>query len=538
MNDLRSSNDISADLPGTEQVGWTNPLASGPPGFEPSPSSPGRVRPDPSALMVQIAAVAGGSLTMIAAVAAAAARWGTISVTWRLVMLAAVLAAVTTAAEYLASTRIRTVSRVLIHLCAYLVLPTAITATAQVGYSWRECIIVGGLLGGVAVALQGNRKSAPLLTASTAPAAVVVAVGVAALSGAPIAVLVAALAGGALVLGWERRATALAAVAIATPIIGVLTQFQIGSGTLREIGATGEHLRVASMVAGLIAGSVFAVIAVRRRSHFHALGVAIAALSVLPGVADFANLDQRDPLTILSAVLILVTLALAGAAVWFSDAHWLAHAAAVLAPFSVLTTMLAASADRLSIITTLGVLGVVAFGVGVIIHPRMSFLTSGGAVSVGLAIITVCVGDQYSPDVRVCATVLGLIVGEIAIRMMIGQLRPGLRELWFLPALIVGALHVFATTIGASPQRLGWTIGIGIAVMIGGLVAEHRVALGAGMVQCCAAVIAASDERLRALPTWVWAMVGGLVLLGAAGAVEYRRSGRSLEPAARQNTPD
>ncbi len=244
-----------------------------------------------SDLIVDIVAITGGVLVMAASIAAAAARWGTLSVTARLLVLGAVLLAVTAASELLAK-RIPTVGGVLIHLSACLVLPTAIASVAQLTGTWRECIAIGGVAGGFAVWAQGRRKQAPLLTGATAIGGVISAGGLAALTGVPVAVFIGVMAVSALSIGWTRRATCLAGVASALPLATISAQLHIGPGTLQEMGAVGPHVSLGALIGGALAGAVLTRISVKQQSRPHAWGAAAAFATVALAIADLVDLAR------------------------------------------------------------------------------------------------------------------------------------------------------------------------------------------------------------------------------------------------------
>jgi hypothetical protein len=253
---------------------------------------PANAAPRPfSDLVVDIVAIVGGVLVMASSIAAAAARWGTLSVTVRLLMLAAVQIAVTAASELLAK-RIPTVGRVLIHLSAFLVLPTAIAPVAQLTGTWRACIAIGGAVAGTAVWAQGRRKQAPLLTGSTAIGGVISAAGLAAITGVPLAAIVGALAVGALCIGWTRRAALLSGISVAVPLAAISARLHIGPGTLHELGAVGPNVSLGALIGGSLAGAVLARIAAKHRSQPYAWASVAAFGTVALAVADLVDLSQ------------------------------------------------------------------------------------------------------------------------------------------------------------------------------------------------------------------------------------------------------
>jgi hypothetical protein len=613
-------------------------------------------------LIVNIVAVFGGGLVMAAAVAAAAAKWGTLSVTIRLIMLTAVLVAITAASELL-SKRIPTVGRVLIHLSAFLVLPTAIASTAQLHGTWRVCTVVGGIAAGVAVWAQGRRKQAPLLTGSTAIAAMTSAAGVAAITHAPIGALIGGLAVGALMIGWERRATLLAASAAAVPVTAVLAKLQIGPGTLRELGAVGPHLSLGAVIGGTLAAGVLVWIGRSKRSAEY-YGAAAAAFGtallgagdlfdvsriryLIPGIVfictqiivkrversewvkpswevplivDILELISCIPLLLIftrntlastvGGVLVAIGFALGAfrkrelpvqlpiiaasafaaiasgmhfAPVWGfwtfatvsalmffikKEHSWLAVSASMI-PLAATLHLRWLGMNHATIAFIVGIASFVVIGASAAIRPKLqpasiagmfglliaatqlhgswinvgiviaglviaSFavlidqraLEFGGFVIVGLAGAGLALTSAWSVDVRAAAVVGVLIIAELGFRRLIeGQLP--IKLTWFLPSISVGVLYLFSQLSSADYARLGWIVAIGVAAIAIGAIAQHRPLLYSGIGLTAFTIVVASAEQLKALPVWVWAMVGGLGLLVLAGFLETRRSHRN-----------
>jgi hypothetical protein len=615
---------------------------------------------------------------MAASIAAAAARWGTLSVTVRLIILAAVLGIVTAASERL-TRRIPTVGGVLIHLSAYLVLPTAIASVAQLTGTWRECIAIGGVAGGFAVWAQGRRKKAPLLTASSAIGAVISAGGVAAITGVPVAIIVGGLAVSALAIGWTRRAAFLAAVASAVPIAAISAQMHIGPGTLLEMGAVGAHVSFGALIGGSLAGAVLAWIAVKQHSRRYACAAAAAFGTVALAIADLVDLSRfryvvpgivfialqlavryveqtgrvkpqvKLPLLVdigeLVAVVPLMmvftstsTMSVVGGAlvavafvigafrkrellavlpalcatlfgsisaglqlglvwgVWAAAAisalifwqigerRWLSISTAIV-PLAALLHMQWLHVDGLVIVTVLGVVGFLCLGVSAAVKPMLdpvsvmgmtslllaSTQLNGSSMFLGLtfagllvAIFGRLIGDRYvemgglaaamfaglsfaatsswSKDVRVAAIVFVFAIAEFGFRN-VAKGTDLAKMPRFLPSIALGSLFLVSQLDGASSARFGWTLAIGIVAIAVGAIAQHKVLLYTGIGLSAVTMVVASAESLRALPVWVWAMVGGLGLLILAGVLEVHRSKRlvtaaeSVQTTATDNEP-
>ncbi len=250
----------------------------------------------------------GAALVMTSALAAAAARWNDVSVVTRLGLLAVLQAAAFAAGERMPR-RLPVVGRVLLHLGALLVLPLAITATAQLGGSWRACTLAGGVAATAAAWIQSRRAGAPLLLDATGATAVVGAAGAAALTGVPIAVIVSVLALAAASAGWNRRAVLLAAAAVATPVSACSAALGIGRGTLRELGATGPVLGRAAAIAGVISCAALLIVARSTRSAWHVAGAGVAACSAVVVPLLTEALPPIDVLTVVAGFLLLVEIA-------------------------------------------------------------------------------------------------------------------------------------------------------------------------------------------------------------------------------------
>jgi hypothetical protein len=229
----------------------------------------------------------GGVLVLVAGVTSSAARWDDLPVPARLAGLLLVHALVFILAERRRVT-LPSVARVLAHLAAALAVPSAVSAVATMHGSWRSCTLVGGIVGIVALESQSRRWRAGVMRAAQPIAAGVAAAGAAAITHSPVGILLSALSICALSIGWERRATSLAALGAAAPIVGALAQWKIGPGTLTEIGTRGEILSWGAPVAGVLAAATLAVVAARRRSLWTAVAAAVALVgNVAIGVTRF-----------------------------------------------------------------------------------------------------------------------------------------------------------------------------------------------------------------------------------------------------------
>jgi hypothetical protein len=272
---------------------------------DPNPSPrPSRFTLPPwsSALAIRIVSVFGGGLVLTAAIAGAAARWGSVSVTVRLMALAVVLVGITAAAEYVEG-RLEILGRVLSHLAAALVLPVAVVTTAQLGGSWRVCTLVGGIVGALAVEGQGRRRHAPLLHGATAIGAVVASGGLSALIHVPVAVCLGTLAIAAAAIGFQKRAILLVTSAVAAPIVGLLTTYQIGTGTLVELGLKGQSAMTGASIGGALAAVAFGGLWFRQRRIEFVAGAACALTSSV--VATLLRLELKPDAPLLGMIVLL-----------------------------------------------------------------------------------------------------------------------------------------------------------------------------------------------------------------------------------------
>lgn len=199
-----------------------------------------------------------------------------------------------------------TTSGIVAHLGASISTPAAIAVTAAAGGTWPVCVMVGGVTGVVVNDLQYRRRHGLLMPAAQTVATILGLAGVAALVSVPIGPLVAAAAVILLLVGCEMRATAMAALAAATPLAGIAAWWGAGPGTLARIGVTGRPLGWAAPVAGVMAAGVLLVVARRRTRPDLLVGAAVAiagnAVVSLHAVDRSAQID----LAVLPACVLLI----------------------------------------------------------------------------------------------------------------------------------------------------------------------------------------------------------------------------------------
>ena len=253
----------------------------------------------------------GGSLVLAAAGAGAAARWGTVGVGARVAVLLCIHMIVVVLSERMRRS-LPIAASSLAHLGASLVVPSTIGVSAFFGHSWRTCIAVGGLAGIAALEVQAKRWNARFLRGGEVVAVGLASAGAAAITHAPLGVLLGAAAVGIYSLGFRKRASATAAAAALTPALAVLATFNVGPGTIGELGARGSILGWAAPVASGLAAMVFGFEANRRRSKAF-LAAAIASLLLGGCIAAWHEVVLRQigfPLLIAGGLLVVEVVAL------------------------------------------------------------------------------------------------------------------------------------------------------------------------------------------------------------------------------------
>ncbi len=102
----------------------------------------------------------------------------------------------------------------------------------------------------------------------------------------PVGLLAVVASGAFLLLRRDAPAAALAAAAGSSPILVALAEQRIGDGTLARIGATGDGLAWSAPVVGVLAGGVLAIVAGRRNAPAVAvMALAAPLVGVVTGLA-------------------------------------------------------------------------------------------------------------------------------------------------------------------------------------------------------------------------------------------------------------
>lgn len=615
----------------------------------------------------------GGSLILAAAGAGAAARWGTIGVGARVAVLLCIHTIVLFLSERMRKS-LPIAANSLAHLGASLVIPSTIAATAFLGQSWRSCIAVGGLAGIAALELQAKRWNAKFLRGGEVVAIGLTAAGIAAITHVPIGVLLGGAAGGIYALGLRKRAAATAAAAALTPILAVFARFNVGPGTIAELGAGGSILAWAAPIGSLFASIVFGLEAKRLRSKAF-IAAAVGSLILGGSIAAWHDLTLRQiglPILVTGTLLAfeiaalrrerssksigtaanprnegntvlldfaeLFSVALLAAS---SGSHWYAPVALATVAFAVgavrkvrllhfalplglamgavaitaahtvdrfhrgfhvfgfegtlsaglwsATILLGlVAAVRKSRVLAFGVggavagslflqlsgsslqptakalaavvLGTVALGISVALDRKLNGADVAGIALVGCASMFLswpwapalivlcglaCLLVGMAKDVEVLQQLggvlaiggvvallddsrvpndatAGAIIAAIAVAEWFESKRKN-RLIPFAVSALMGGLWLISRCVeDLTVTRLSATLAVGMLAVAVGVFRKLNTVAIAGAVVCTATVLLASKDRLAALPTWVWAMTGGIVLLGLAAGVERR----------------
>ncbi len=212
----------------------------------------------------------------MASIIVVAGNWKLIDPIVRFSGLVASLLAVYFAAEA-GRRRFPTTATSLATLAACLTAPVGIAAAATLSHPWTVCTLVGGLAALVATEVQSRRWDIAPLKAATVVAFGLAAIGAAAMTSIPAPLIGAVGAAVALLLGSERRTLTLAVSVGASPLLVVLAEAGIGTGTLARTGATGDVLVWSAPLSCAIAALVIGVIAHRSQNA----PLAIASLAVI-----------------------------------------------------------------------------------------------------------------------------------------------------------------------------------------------------------------------------------------------------------------
>ena len=124
----------------------------------------------------------------------------------------------------------------------------------------------------------------------------------------------------------------------------------------------------------------------------------------------------------------------------------------------------------------------------------------------------------------------GVIIAAVAVAEWFEAHRGKNRLIPFSISSLMGGLWLVAQCFDdLNATRLSITLAIGIAAVVLGVVRKLNLVAIAGAAVCMVTVWLASKDRLAALPTWVWAMSGGIALLAAAVGLERHTKAKRTE---------
>jgi hypothetical protein len=232
-------------------------------------------------------AATGAFLLVAAAAVFIAVRWDTLPEAAKLGLVAALTGAFLVGGRAVRRT-LPSTGDVLFHLGAFLLPVDVAGLNVRLSLGWRTLLLAEGLLGTAAIGALAAGTGSTVLAWTAASSAVVLALGVAAVTAVPAPLALAAAAVGAAVTGRRRCAIGWAAVAGLAPVLGagaarVLAAAagrDLGAGTLAELGLAGTTAARWAALSGLVCAAVLT----REAGRAKDLGLAaLAGLSLASG---------------------------------------------------------------------------------------------------------------------------------------------------------------------------------------------------------------------------------------------------------------
>ena len=271
----------------------------------------------------------GAFLLVAAAAVFVAVRWDELTETAKLALVGGLTGAFLVAGRTVRRTLPAT-GDVLFHLGAFLVPVDLAALCLRMDAGWRVTVLAEGVVGVLLFAALGRFTGSVVLRWAAAASVFTLAAGVAAVTPVPATLALAVIAIGADVAARRsglRRATAVwAAVAGLAPALGVAAGWVLtgagvvlGTGTLTELGLTGDAQQSVALASGLLAAYVLA----RQAGANRDLRLAYLALaSVAVGLGTTAmGAEVSGPGLLLGAAGLFVMIEI-GALVFFDDDFW------------------------------------------------------------------------------------------------------------------------------------------------------------------------------------------------------------------------
>ena len=470
-----------------------------PPVAPPPPPPPRRSQPPPrppdpprdvrtSAETARSAAVwlggTGAFLILVSAAVLVAVRWDDIEAWMKLAGLLTANVGIVTAGIRMRD-RLPATAGALFHLGALLVPISATAATVQADLEWEQALLAASATTVVTLAALERVRPSKGLVVVTAAAAIPLAGGVAAVTGAPAGLVLGAAALVALqvrgvrgppatwmALGWAAVAASLAVLlAIDDPVIRT-------SNVVESLGLASTVSAWVHLATGALAAYSFGLVAQRETSEGWALA-AIGAVVVGTG-ATLTEVDSSTGTNGLSLVALAVGVEVA------------AYATRRLRPWSEVLAGLA-------IVAEVGMATATLWAAGHAIDAVASSAGTHSSVTLSAAVLALgwfVAGQRHRHD-DCQSTSMALLTGGP----------------WW-PATLGLAIAIVATagTTG-SPELTAWTaVGTSIVLVAAGRAGGHAVAVGTTFV----ALITPLDDRMAAI-------VGGTLVLTLASAAALRQ---------------
>ena len=494
------------------------PTGAVPPNPSPPPPEPERAPPPPPGETARSAALwlggTGAFLILVAAAVLVAMRWDDIAAWMKLAGLLAANAAVIGAGLRYRD-KVPATAAALFHLGAFMVPISAVASTTQADLDWEEALLAASATTIVALSALDRIRASKALPVVVLAAVVPLVGGVAAVTGAPAAVLLGVVALVALqivptrgsplrwaALGWAGLAAALAVlVAIDDPVIRT-------AEVVQALGLASSAPAITHLVAGSIAAVAFGLVAHRDDSE----GLAIAAIvSLVTGVAaTLIDIDSGAGSIGLSLVALAVAVELA------------AYATARHRPWSAVFGDLAVLAEAGMVLGGLWVIGEALWAIDIEVATDDTVSLAGFVLAVGWFVA----GQRRRVDD--CQSIwMALLTGSG----------------WW-PATVAFSASLVAATAAAtgSPAATAWTaIAVAAALVLTGRAGGHATAAAlsavavlvltsaadAAMVSAAAALVLSiaaalrggqsASPRLGAMALHAQAVAHGLVALIALG---------------------
>lgn len=221
-------------------------------------------RPDPSRSGAVWVTGMGAFLLLAAAAVFTAVRWEQIPDAAKLGALVAATGSCLVAGRGLRN-GLPATAGALLHLGAFLVPIDVAAIGVRADLDWSTLLLAQGLVAAVTFGWAAQSERSVVLRWAFGASVVVLAGGIGATTAVPAPLVLAAFAAGALTLRRHDAAIGWAALAGAAPLLTFLDSFErAGSGTIEQLGLTGDDPRALALLTGGVAAVVLAIAGRRR----------------------------------------------------------------------------------------------------------------------------------------------------------------------------------------------------------------------------------------------------------------------------------